>query len=79
MMYCAAIGTYNKQARDIIEAMGAWQLSFEDAAERLEIRITPKLVEVYNKTLAQAFEKACADEPTAYELATFEELLANPV
>ena len=74
MMYCAAIGEYNKQVKEIVMAMGAYQLNFEDAAERLGIKVTPKHKEIYNRSMTSAFEKL--DNVTATDKQIYESLLA---
>ena len=80
MMSCVAIGELNKQAKDIILAMQQdWQLNFEDAAERLGIEVTPKLVEIYNANLASAYERLTVDGETPEKRRTFEKMLATPI
>jgi hypothetical protein len=76
-MYCIAIGEYNKQAKDIMEAMAAYQLNFEDAADRLGIKVTPKLREIYNECVDNTFKKlSSSGEVDLADRQGFEAMLA---
>ena len=76
-MNCIAIGEYNKQVKDIMEAMGAYQLNFDEAADRLGITPTPKLREIYDERLTRAFRDLTPDGATIDEQRIFESMLAS--